>query len=67
MKKTFVGIFLGAIAGIIDVIPMILQDLPWNANLSAFTFERLRRLWRRRRRHHAKGVNGWSMDFFFPS
>lgn len=31
------GILLGIIAGIIDVIPMIIQNLTWNANLSAFS------------------------------
>lgn len=30
------GVFLGILAGIIDVIPMIVQNLTWNANLSAF-------------------------------
>jgi len=37
MKKQVTGIILGIIAGIIDVIPMIIQDLTWDANLSAFT------------------------------
>jgi threonine/homoserine efflux transporter RhtA len=32
-----VGVSFGAIAGIIDVIPMILQNLTWDANLSAFS------------------------------
>lgn len=36
MKRTVYGILCGAIAGIIDVIPMVLQKLPWNADLSAF-------------------------------
>ena len=36
MKKVQLGITLGAIAGIIDVIPMVLQKLTWDANLSAF-------------------------------
>lgn len=31
------GLTIGAIAGIIDVIPMILQKLTWDANLSAFS------------------------------
>jgi len=35
-KKILIGIGLGIIAGLIDLIPMIIQDLPWNANLSAF-------------------------------
>lgn len=38
MKKTRLGIILGIIAGIIDVIPMIIQKLTWDANISAFTF-----------------------------
>ncbi|HOZ03477.1 MAG TPA: hypothetical protein PKX78_03210 [Candidatus Woesebacteria bacterium] len=37
MKKTQRGILFGIIAGIIDVIPMILQKLTWDANLSAFS------------------------------
>jgi len=36
-KKILIGIGLGIIAGLIDLIPMIIQDLPWNANLSAFS------------------------------
>ena len=36
MKKIKVGLLLGLIAGIIDVIPMIIQGLTWDANLSAF-------------------------------
>ena len=38
MTKIKVGIIFGAIAGIIDVIPMIIQKLTWDANLSAFFF-----------------------------
>jgi hypothetical protein len=30
------GIILGAVAGVIDVIPMALQNLTWDANISAF-------------------------------
>lgn len=37
MKKVKVGILLGFVAGIIDVIPMILQKLTWDANISAFS------------------------------
>jgi len=37
MKKIKIGLLLGIIAGIIDVIPMILQNLTWDANISAFT------------------------------
>jgi hypothetical protein len=38
MTRTKLGITLGALAGVIDVIPMILQKLTWDANLSAFFF-----------------------------
>ena len=37
MNKPLIGILAGAAVGIIDVTPMIIQNLPWNANLSAFT------------------------------
>ena len=37
MKKQTIGIIFGSIAGIIDVIPMIIQNLTWDANISAFT------------------------------
>jgi len=36
MKKHIIGIAFGGIAGIIDVIPMIIQKLTWDANISAF-------------------------------
>lgn len=36
MKKIQIGIIFGAVAGIMDVIPMIIQKLTWDANLSAF-------------------------------
>jgi hypothetical protein len=36
MKKIYLGLLFGAIAGTIDVIPMIIQKLPLSANLSAF-------------------------------
>ncbi|NLU38840.1 MAG: hypothetical protein GXX78_08120 [Bacteroidales bacterium] len=36
MKKIKIGILLGIVAGIIDVIPMIFQNLTWDANISAF-------------------------------
>lgn len=36
-KRIQTGLLLGFIAGIIDVIPMILQKLTWDANLSAFS------------------------------
>ena len=37
MSNILLGIILGCIAGIIDVIPMLLQKLSWDANLSAFS------------------------------
>lgn len=36
MNKIRLGLVLGIIAGIIDVIPMLIQNLTWDANLSAF-------------------------------
>ncbi|SET00921.1 hypothetical protein SAMN04488587_1921 [Methanococcoides vulcani] len=36
MKKIRLGLTLGVVAGIIDVIPMLIQNLTWDANLSAF-------------------------------
>jgi hypothetical protein len=36
-KKNLIGLMIGLIAGIIDVIPMILQGLTWDANLAAFS------------------------------
>ncbi len=36
MKKIRTGITFGIMAGIIDVIPMVLQNLSWDANFSAF-------------------------------
>ncbi len=38
MEKIRLGIVLGFIAGIIDIIPMIIQKLTWDANISAFIF-----------------------------
>jgi len=37
MKRIIIGLILGAAAGILDVIPMVLQKLTWDANLSAFS------------------------------
>ena len=37
MKKIKIGVLLGIVAGIIDIIPMIMQNLTWDANISAFT------------------------------
>lgn len=36
-KKMKIGIVVGIVAGIVDVIPMVLQNLTWEANLSAFS------------------------------
>ena len=36
MKTILIGITLGIAAGIIDVIPMIIKKLTWDANISAF-------------------------------
>jgi hypothetical protein len=36
-KNIFAGIVIGICAGIIDVIPMLIQKLTWDANLSAFS------------------------------
>jgi len=35
-KKITTGLLIGAIAGGIDLVPMLLQKLTWDANLSAF-------------------------------
>jgi hypothetical protein len=37
MNLIVIGILLGIVAGIIDVIPMIIKKLTWDANISAFT------------------------------
>lgn len=37
MKRIKIGLLLGLVAGILDVIPMIMQKLTWDANISAFT------------------------------
>ena len=36
-KQTRRGLLIGLLAGVIDIIPMILQGLTWDANLSAFS------------------------------
>jgi len=38
MNKIRLGLILGVAAGIIDVIPMIFQNLTWDANFSALMF-----------------------------
>lgn len=37
MEKTKLGILLGVFAGIIDILPMLAQNLTWDADLSAFS------------------------------
>ena len=37
MKNLKVGILLGFVAGIIDIIPMLVQQLTWDANISALS------------------------------
>ena len=37
MKRIIIGLVFGAAAGVLDVIPMFLQKLTWDANLSAFS------------------------------
>lgn len=36
-KRIIIGLIFGVIAGIIDVVPMIIQNLSWDANISAFS------------------------------
>ena len=36
-KNIFIGLFCGFLAGIIDLIPMLIQKLSWDANLAAFS------------------------------
>lgn len=37
INKTVAGVIAGFTAGIIDLIPMIIQKLTWDANLAAFS------------------------------
>jgi hypothetical protein len=37
MNRIVAGLLVGVIAGILDVIPMILQKLSWVADISAFS------------------------------
>ncbi|MFC1854563.1 hypothetical protein ACFLY6_01685 [Candidatus Dependentiae bacterium] len=34
--KIIRGVAMGAVAGIFDVVPMVLQNLPWNVNFYCF-------------------------------
>jgi hypothetical protein len=36
-KRVLSGLMVGIVAGILDVIPMVLQHLTWDASLSAFS------------------------------
>ncbi|GEM_PF-4430029 len=36
MKRQLSGAAFGAMAGILDLTPMVIMGLTWNANLSAF-------------------------------
>ena len=36
-KEITTGVICGLVAGAIDLIPMVIQKLPWNANLSALS------------------------------
>jgi hypothetical protein len=36
MPKICLGLLAGAVAGVVDIIPMLAQKLSWDANLSAF-------------------------------
>jgi len=38
MQNIKIGLGFGVLAGVVDVIPMIIQGLSWDANLSAFAF-----------------------------
>ena len=38
MKKVTLGVLLGALIGVIDIIPMIAHKITWDANLSAFFY-----------------------------
>lgn len=36
-KRIVIGLMVGLMAGILDVIPMLIQKLTWDANLSALS------------------------------
>lgn len=38
MNRWVIGVSVGVVAGVVDVIPMIFQRLPWEASASAFVF-----------------------------
>jgi hypothetical protein len=37
MRSIIIGISFGVLAGTFDLIPMLVQKLPWDADLSAFS------------------------------
>jgi len=37
MNRLILGLLVGIIIGIIDIIPMLVQGLTWDANISAFS------------------------------
>lgn len=37
MNRLWIGPLCGAVAGVLDVIPMVIQGLTWDANLGAFS------------------------------
>jgi len=37
-NRILLSILIGVLVGILDVVPMVLQKLTWDANLSAFFF-----------------------------
>ena len=39
-RKIIIGLICGAAAGILDVTPMIMQNLTWDANLCAYSYFR---------------------------
>ncbi len=36
-RNTIAGLLIGIAAGILDVTLMLIQNIPWNANISAFS------------------------------
>ncbi len=36
-RKIVIGLICGLVAGVIDLIPMLIQKLPWDANLGALS------------------------------
>ena len=37
MKRIVAGLLVGACAGVVDVVPMVMQGITWDANCSAFS------------------------------